>query len=45
MSHDSDATGDYDRITLTALPHRVMESDVYDGYYIPAASKIIANVW
>ncbi len=43
MSHDT--SGDFDRVALTAVPHRVMESDVYDGYYIPAGSSVIANVW
>ncbi len=33
MCHDP--SGDFDGFTLTAVPHRVMESDVYDGYYIP----------
>lgn len=28
-----------------AIPHRVDKADVYDGYYIPAHSIVIANVW
>ncbi|KAH9056869.1 cytochrome P450 [Lactarius vividus] len=28
-----------------AVPHRVMESDTYEGYYIPAGSTVIANAW
>ena len=32
-------------ITLTGIPHKVTESDVYEGYYIPAGSTIIANAW
>ncbi|KAF8645500.1 hypothetical protein AX16_007785 [Volvariella volvacea WC 439] len=27
------------------LRHRVMEDDVYEGYYIPAGSAIVANIW
>ncbi len=44
MSRDTsaDLTGS---IILTAVPHRAMKSDVYDGYYIPAGSTIIGNVW
>jgi hypothetical protein len=30
---------------VTGVPHRVTESDVYDGYYIPAGSTIIPNAW
>jgi len=43
MCHDP--SGDFDGFTLTAVPHRVVESDVYDGYYIPVGSTIIPNVW
>jgi cytochrome P450 len=32
-------------VTPLAVPHRVTESDVYDGYHIPAGSTVIANVW
>ena len=32
-------------IALTGGPRRVTESDVYDGYYIPAGSTIITNAW
>ncbi|CAA7259346.1 unnamed protein product [Cyclocybe aegerita] len=28
-----------------AIPHRVMQDDVYDGYFIPKGTKIIANIW
>ncbi|KAI0295308.1 cytochrome P450 [Multifurca ochricompacta] len=27
------------------VPHRVMQDDVYEGYFIPAGSIIMANVW
>ena len=32
-------------ITLTGVPHKVTESDIYEGYYIPAGSTIIPNAW
>ncbi len=28
-----------------ALPHRTVEDDVYDGYFIPAGTTIIPNTW
>ncbi|KAF8558813.1 cytochrome P450 [Imleria badia] len=28
-----------------AVPHRVTEDDVHDGYFIPKGSLVIANVW
>ncbi|KAH9066193.1 cytochrome P450 [Lactarius vividus] len=28
-----------------AVPHKVIVSDVYEGYYIPAGSTIIPNAW
>jgi len=28
-----------------ALPHRLVQGDVYDGYYIPAGSIILPNTW
>lgn len=27
------------------MPHRAAKEDWYEGYYIPAGSLIIANVW
>lgn len=30
---------------LIGLPHRVSEDDLYDGYFIPKGTMIIANVW
>ncbi|KAI9432056.1 cytochrome P450 [Lactarius indigo] len=32
-------------VTPLAIPHRVTESDIYGGYYIPAGSMVIANAW
>ncbi|KAJ6484798.1 cytochrome P450 [Mycena sanguinolenta] len=32
-------------VTPIGLPHRLMEDDYYDGYFIPKGSIIIANVW
>ena len=32
-------------ITRTGVPHKVTESDIYEGYYIPAGSTIIPNAW
>ncbi|KAH9008693.1 cytochrome P450 [Lactarius deliciosus] len=32
-------------VTPLAVPHMVTKSDVYEGYYIPAGSTIIPNVW
>ncbi|KAG1737603.1 cytochrome P450 [Suillus lakei] len=29
----------------TAIPHRVTEDDMHDGYYIPKGSLIIPNIW
>ena len=27
------------------VPKRVMEDNIYEGYYIPAGATIIENVW
>jgi len=27
------------------LPHRVMEDDVYEGYFIPKGATVISNIW
>ncbi|KAH9160853.1 cytochrome P450 [Lactarius sanguifluus] len=32
-------------VTPLGLPHKVMVSDTYEGYYIPAGSTVIPNVW
>lgn len=26
-------------------PHRLLEDDVHDGYFIPKGSSVIANIW
>ncbi|KIJ64542.1 hypothetical protein HYDPIDRAFT_132510 [Hydnomerulius pinastri MD-312] len=35
----------YGSATPVGVPHRVLEDDYYNGYYIPAGSTIIANQW
>ncbi|KAI9445989.1 cytochrome P450 [Lactarius indigo] len=32
-------------VTPLGVPHRVIASDIYEGYYIPAGSTIIPNIW
>ncbi|KAH8984051.1 cytochrome P450 [Lactarius akahatsu] len=32
-------------VTPLGVPHKVRVSDIYEGYYIPAGSIIIPNVW
>ncbi|KAF8655018.1 hypothetical protein AX16_003288 [Volvariella volvacea WC 439] len=32
-------------VAPTGVPHRVMEDNVYDGYFIPKGSLVIANIW
>ncbi|KAF5335273.1 hypothetical protein D9758_016229 [Tetrapyrgos nigripes] len=32
-------------ITPLAAPHRVMEHDIYEGYWIPKGSTVIGNAW
>ncbi|KAF8874362.1 cytochrome P450 [Infundibulicybe gibba] len=27
------------------LPHRAMEDDVYEGYFIPKGARVVANIW
>lgn len=27
------------------MPHRVTEDDLYEGYYLPKGSVVIANIW
>ena len=29
----------------SGTPHRLMEDDVYNGWFIPAGSTIIENTW
>lgn len=31
--------------SLTAIPHRLIVADVYEGYYLPAGSIVIGNTW
>ncbi|KAG6901516.1 hypothetical protein C0995_010939 [Termitomyces sp. Mi166 len=32
-------------VVPNGLPHMVMEDDIYDGYFIPKGSIVIANLW
>ncbi|KAJ8077943.1 hypothetical protein PM082_000144 [Marasmius tenuissimus] len=32
-------------VTPLAVPHRALQDDIYEGYYIPAGSTIVANAW
>ena len=32
-------------VTPIALPHRTVADDEYNGYFIPAGTVVIANVW
>lgn len=32
-------------VTPMAMPHQTVEDDVYKGYYIPAGTMILPNVW
>jgi cytochrome P450 len=27
------------------LPHRVLQDDVYEGYFIPKGATVVGNVW
>lgn len=31
-------------VTPTGVPHRVMEDNIHDGYFIPAGTVVIANI-
>ncbi|KAK1220847.1 hypothetical protein PQX77_016367 [Marasmius sp. AFHP31] len=32
-------------VTPTAAPHRAVQDDVYEGFFIPAGTTIVANAW
>ncbi|KAF9562476.1 cytochrome P450 [Agrocybe pediades] len=32
-------------VAPVGIPHRVMEDDVYQNYFIPKGTRIIANIW
>ena len=34
-----------DRIRDTDLPHRLMQDDEYNGYFLPKGSWVIGNIW
>ncbi|KAJ7137669.1 cytochrome P450 [Mycena epipterygia] len=35
----------YHPIGPMGLPHRAMEDDIHDGYFIPKGSLVLANIW
>ncbi|OJA19251.1 hypothetical protein AZE42_05985 [Rhizopogon vesiculosus] len=35
----------WNAVVPTAVPHRVIEDDIHDGYYVPKGSLIIPNIW
>lgn len=32
-------------VAPTGVPHRVLEDDIFNGYFIPKGSLVMANVW
>ena len=34
-----------DGVDRTDLPHRLMEDDVYNGYFLAKGSWVIGNIW
>jgi hypothetical protein len=30
---------------MTAIPHRVSEDDIHDGYLIPKGALVLTNIW
>ena len=35
----------WQNVFTLGLPHRLMEEDEYNGYYIPKGSIVLGNVW
>lgn len=35
----------WNSVVPTAVPHRAMQDDMQDGYFIPRGSLVIPNVW
>lgn len=35
----------WNAVVPTAVPHRAMEDDIHDGFFIPKGSLIIPNIW
>lgn len=34
-----------DALSILGLPHRVMEDDIYENYFIPKGTRVVANIW
>ena len=32
-------------LRISAVPHRLVTDDVYEGYFLPAGSMVIGNAW
>ena len=32
-------------LNVQGMPHRLVQDDVYDGYFIPKGSVVFTNVW
>lgn len=32
-------------IILIAVPHRLMQDDIHEGYFIPKGALVIPNIW
>lgn len=39
------ATADANRVRHADLPHRLMQDDEYNGYFLPKGSWVIGNIW
>lgn len=35
----------WQNVFTLGLPHRLMQDDEYDGYYIPKGSIVLGNIW